>query len=154
MKPVLVCTVVAESLFWTVGNACPCVAGSIGLPQSEVTTQRAVTIEFLLDGIYQHKRCARVSGCVRFVLVIASAVGSPAEDIIISSSTVSSNLLHGALIENPRSFVKVARSQFKDNDYGAGLRIRGGACDVDIRDTTIEGNSNSGLNITYRLDDS
>ena len=44
---------------------------------------------------------------------------------------------------------QVDNSQFSRNGYGAGLRIRGGAADVDIRNTNFDENANSGLNITY-----
>ena len=44
---------------------------------------------------------------------------------------------------------QVADSEFSGNDYGAGLRIRGGACDVDMRHTVLDNNAQSGLNITY-----
>jgi len=34
-------------------------------------------------------------------------LGAPAEDVILSQVISSDNNLHGVLIENPRSFVKV-----------------------------------------------
>ena len=46
-------------------------------------------------------------------------------------------------------YMQVANSQFLRNAYGAGFRIRGGAADVDMKDTVMSENADSGLNITY-----
>jgi len=45
--------------------------------------------------------------------------------------------------------LQVTDSQFSRNQYGGGFRIRGGACDLDMSNTVLEDNSNSGINITY-----
>ena len=60
-------TVLSVSLF--------IITGTIGLPQSQVTTQNVVTIEFKLGSIYKHTDCAIVQGCVRFVLLVSSFPG-------------------------------------------------------------------------------
>lgn len=52
-------------------------------------------------------------------------------------------------LTNKSSYFQVTGSEFSGNDYGAGFRIRGGACDVDMSDTVMDNNAQSGMNITY-----
>ena len=49
--------------------------GTIGLPQSEVTSQSSLSIKFTLDSIYNRQDQCIVPGCVRFVLLITSSLG-------------------------------------------------------------------------------